>query len=100
MGTPFARPATWIRRLGLLVGAVVCAGLIYVGHTALFGVKLGKTCLVSSDCKWGGTGRRVCLQQHWGYCTRPCRTAKQCPGSWTCDQDARPEPACRKPEQD
>jgi hypothetical protein len=100
MGPPLTRPAVWVRRFILLAAALVFAGVIYVGHTALFGIKLGKTCLVSSDCKWGGTGRRLCLQQHWGYCTRPCQNSQQCPDSWTCDLEARPRPACRKPRQD
>lgn len=98
MTQPASLRAVWFRRFALGGAALVFAALIYLGHTVLFGAKLGRDCLVTSDCKWGGTGRRVCLQQHWGYCTRPCRTPADCPAGWTCDADAGPGSACRRPK--
>lgn len=97
MHKPRSRLAAWVKWIILGGASLVFAVLIYLGHTVLFGVKLGRDCLVSSDCKWGGTGSRVCLQQHWGYCTRPCQTTADCPRTWTCDKDAGPGTTCRKP---
>ena len=73
-------------RIGLrtLVALAVAAG-IYLGYGRYFGRSLGQLCTVASECSWSGLGHRVCLQQYWGYCSKPCASDRDCPRDMRCD---------------
>jgi hypothetical protein len=65
--------------------AIAVALAIYLCYGHLFGRPLGELCGAASECSWSGLGDRVCLQQYWGYCTRPCATDRDCPTTMRCE---------------
>ncbi len=92
-GSPPAPGSRW-RRPAQLALALAVAAALYAGHSHLFGARLGELCDTVSECAWGGLGGYVCLQQHWGYCTRPCGPDRPCPASYRCATDHPQGPLC------
>ncbi len=77
-----SRPARWAASTAL---ALVVALGIYLGYGRFFGRPLGELCTTASECSWSGLGDRVCLQQYWGYCTKPCGADRDCPPAMRCE---------------
>jgi len=70
--------------LSAVVALAVAAG-IYLGYGRWFGRPLGELCRTASECSWSGLGDRVCPQQYWGYCTKPCASDRDCPRTMRCE---------------
>jgi hypothetical protein len=91
------RWSRWRWRIVASVIALLVAVAIYVGYSRFFGAGLGELCDTATDCSWSGLGHRVCLHAHWGYCTKPCATAADCPATWRCDPGNSQGPICLRP---